>query len=152
MRDLHNQDGKRVMGIDWRFEEKPVQKLFNYASNEGFRSKSAAKKHINSALKSFSCSNCGNRRLNGANVLVDTTKTHLYLQKEKKGVFGMKIVDKFDRTVFFISDPYLATGGFFGGKGWIKCNSCGQKSSGFNSFWGQWAANLKDAYNRGDFR
>lgn len=140
------------MSIQWRFEDKQTQKLYNYASREGFRSKSDAKKHINKALKSFFCSNCGNRRLSGANVLVDITKTHLYQQEEKKSVFGSKIVDKFDRTVFIISDPYLASGGFFGGSGRIECNSCKKKSSGFNSFWGQWAANLKDAYNRGDFR
>lgn len=140
------------MSIQWRFEEKPVQKLFNRNVSEGFKSKAEAKKHINSAIKGFSCSNCGNRRLDGGNILVDITKTHLYNQKEARGIFGYKVVDKFESTVFIISDPYLASGGFFGGGGWIKCGSCGEKSSGFNTFWGQWAENLKDGYNRGDFR
>jgi len=140
------------MSIQWSFDEKSVQKIFNKSISGGFKSKSEAKKHINIAIKALSCSNCGNKRLDGGNLLVDITKTHLYDQKESKGIFGSKLVDKFDRTVFIISDPYLASGGFFGGSGWIKCRNCGEKSSGFNAFWGQWANNLKDAYNRGDFR
>lgn len=139
------------MGIRWDFVEKPDKKQFNDTGKEGFKSKSLAKKHIKNAFKSFSCVECGSRRLSGVNVLVDITKVYAYSQEEKRGFFGKKIVDSFDGYVFTISDPYLATGCASGGNGWIRCESCGNKMIEFKTLQKQWEENLKTPYIEGEF-
>lgn len=141
-----------MASIEWRFEEKDSQKLYNTTSRSGFSSKKQAKASVDSALAAFCCPHCGNKKVKGYGVIVDITKTYLYSQKETSGFFGKSIKESLDATVYRIGDPYLKKGGFLSSSGYLTCPSCDWKEKGFNAFWGQWAKNLREGYDRGDFR
>lgn len=143
------------MSITWEFNEKTAQKLYNSNGSGGFSSKKEAKKYIKNTLANVSCPACGNRRMNGSGLIVDITKTKIYRQENKKGLMGSKVKDKFERTVYLISEPYLAPKKFLMGGGHIKCYNCGDTtkvSSGSRGFFSQWGKNLKDGWDRGDFK
>lgn len=143
------------MSISWEFNEKPEQKLYNSDGSGGFSSKKDAKNYIKSKLSEVSCPACGNRRMDGSGLIVDITKTKIYRQENKKGLIGSKVKDKYEKTVFLISEPYLAPKKFLSGGGYIKCNNCGdttKASGGSGGFFSQWGKNLRDGWERGDFR
>jgi predicted RNA-binding Zn-ribbon protein involved in translation (DUF1610 family) len=108
-----------MASIEWRFEEKASQKLYNTTSRSGFSSKKLAKESVNSALSAFSCPSCGNKKVKGYGAIVDITKTYLYSKNEVSGFFGKSIKESLDATVYRISDPYLKKGGFLSGSGYL---------------------------------
>lgn len=142
------------MSINWDWEEAAREKLFGsqaYETNMDFESKSKAKEAINTFLASYECKGCGSHDLSGGNILIEVTPISLFREVKKKGFFGgEKWVEEHWKDTWRVGNMVLKSGGVFGGAGYIKCNKCKNKA-GAGGFWGQWAANIGEAKQRGDF-
>ena len=121
------------MGISLTFKEKETEEAHGDQAEEGeydFNSKKELKNNVKGNFEHYECPECGGRRVTGNDVIIEFCKIRFFQQESKKGLFGVKYIDKHTKDVWRLNNIYLEPSSFLQSAGYIRCKSCQWEQKG----------------------